>query len=217
MKQKNTQTPMFFGQFKKIFVKGFALWLIFSTFAGLSPAQDLPDEIRGYKVQKADVKIKGGNERRDDKDKSEAYVKVGDPSLAETSFSGVTIEISPEIDSLEHSGKVDFLTFHDFKVNGMPIEIKEYNESFEFKKNETIRLPKPIKIFLSTAQTLRGAVNEARDRKEEWDVTGRVFVFGRFKKWGFNFKRVVPIDVNIKIKNPIKKQGGLPDIIPQFD
>jgi hypothetical protein len=51
---------------------------------------------------------------------------------------------------------------------------------------------------------LRGAVRELKDSKEEWSVTGRVFVFGKFKKFGFNFKRVVPVEINIKIKNPLR-------------
>lgn len=210
MKSKNI------GQFKKVYLSLATLALL--LFAGLLQAQqDLPDEIRGYKVAKADIKIKGANEKRDEKDKSEAYVKVNDPQLVNTSLSGVTFEIMPELDSLEQSGKVDFLTFQDFKVNGMPVEIKEYTEPFEFKKNDVIKLPKPITVFISSSQTLQGAVGELRNRKEEWDVTGRVFVFGKFKKWGFNFKRVVPVDVNIKIKNPVQKDKlPLPDIIPQI-
>lgn len=221
MNQKNAETReelKKFGWFKKTNLRFAILSLCSLIFVVLLQAQELPDEIRGYKVQKADVKIKGANEKGDDKDKSEAYVTVNDPQLVSTTLSGVTFEIMPELDSLEQSGKVDFLTFQDFKVNGMPVEIAEYTEAFEFKKNDIIKLPKPIKVFLSTSQTLQGAVGELRDRKEEWVVTGRVFVFGKFKKWGFNFKRVVPVDVNIKIKNPIKKDKlQLPDIIPQFD
>ncbi len=184
--------------------------LFFLPFSTFSSAQDLPDKIRGYKVYKAKISVKNQNKRNSksaksvEKDNSEAYVKVGEPELVDVSLTGVTLELSAEIDALEQSGTVDFLTFKDFRVNGLAVDIEEYRESFEFRKNEIITLPKPVKIFVGTRQTLRGAVNEMRDSKAEWTVTGTVFVFGHFKKSFLKFKRVVPVEVNIKIKNPLR-------------
>ncbi len=185
--------------------------LVLLTFSTFSFSQDLPDKIRGYKVYKAKISVKNQNNgnsksaRSVEKDNSEAYVKVGEPELVDVSLTGVTLELSAEIDAFEQSGTVDFLTFKDFRVNGLAVDIKEYRESFEFKKNRIITLPKPVKIFIGAGQTLRGAVNEMRDSKAEWTVTGTVFVFGHFKKSFLKFKRVVPVEVNIKIKNPFKE------------
>ncbi len=173
-------------------------------FSSFIIAQDLPNEIRGYKVYKAKISVKNQTEKTDVKDKSEAFVKVGEPEVVDVSLTGVTLELSAEIDALEQSGTVDFLTFKDFRVNGLAVDVEEYRESFEFKKNQIITLPKPVKIFVGTGQTLRGAVNEMRDSKKEWTVTGTVFVFGRFKKSFLKFKRVVPVEINIKIKNPLR-------------
>ena len=175
----------------------------------LSFAQDLPKEIRGYKVYQAKISVKNQTERDDDKaaksDAPEAFVKVGKPELNEVSLTGITFEIPAEINSPEQSGKIDFLTFHDFRVNGLAVEVKEYRESFEFKKTQTIALPKPVKIFVGAGQTLRGALSELNNSKDEWTITGRVFVFGHFKKAGFKFKRVVPVEINLQIKNPLPK------------
>lgn len=186
--------------------------LLLSTFIGslfffssFIIAQDLPNEIRGYKVYKAKISVKNQTEKTDVKNKSEVFVKVGEPEVVDVSLTGVTIEFSAEIDALEQSGTVDFLTFKDFRVNGLAVDVEEYRESFEFKKNQIITLPKPVKIFVGTGQTLRGAVNEMRESKTEWTVTGTVFVFGRFKKSFLKFKRVVPVEINIKIKNPLKR------------
>ena len=41
------------------------------------------------------------------------------------------------------------------------------------------------------------------DTRTEWIVTGRVFVFGKFRRYGLYHKRVVPIDLNLTIKNPL--------------
>jgi hypothetical protein len=177
-------------------------------------AQDLPGELRGYKVHKVRITVTNKIDitERDDRNQSEAYARLTEPELTDTSLTGLTFEISAEIDPLDYKGKVDFLTFHNFKVNGLDVEIEEYRNSFEFKKNEVIKLPRPVKIFLSAKQVLKGALGEATDSQDEWTVTGRVFVFGRFKKWGFDIKRVVPVEVNVKIKNPVKTGNVLPKI-----
>ncbi|HEX8638119.1 MAG TPA: hypothetical protein VF692_08660 [Pyrinomonadaceae bacterium] len=171
----------------------------------LAHAQDLPDKIRGYKVYDAIIVVGTANEEFDRKLKSEAQVKIGEPELTEVSFTGVTFELSAEIFGLQQSGTIDFLTFRDFRVNDLAVEIEDYTHSFELKKNQIVKLPKPARISLGATQALRGALRESRESKAEWQVTGRVFVFGKFKKFGFSFKRVVPVEVNIKIKNPLKQ------------
>ena len=195
----------------------FTFYLLSFTF-GLY-AQDLPDEIRGYKVHKAKISVTNKTDntnKNTDKDKSEAFARLTEPELVDTSLAGLTFEISAEIDALDYKGKVDFLTFKDFTVNGMSVEIAEYTNSFEFKKNEAIKLPQPIEIFLGSRQALRGIFGETLNSKEEWTVTGTVFVFGRFKKYGFKVKRVVPVEVNVKIKNPARKVNILGGIIPSI-
>jgi hypothetical protein len=47
-------------------------------------------------------------------------------------------------------------------------------------------------------------MREMRDSKKEWTITGRVFVFGKFRKFGFEHKRVVPIDIHLTVANPIR-------------
>jgi hypothetical protein len=188
----------------------FILLANFAAGYAISPAQELPDELRGYKVHDAKITVTNRSGPTDRKDKSEAYVRLDDPVLTDKSLSGIAFDISGEIEPIGHSGKIDFLAFHDFVVNGVPVTIEEYIEPFEFRKNEVIRLPRPIKVNVDLLQTLRGALNEIRDSKEEWEVTGTVFVFGRFKKWGFNFKRVVPVRVNVSLKSPLR-DGFLKD------
>ena len=43
--------------------------------------------------------------------------------------------------------------------------------------------------------------------KDVWPVTGRVYVFGHFKKFLFKFKRVVPVELNISFKNPLRSKS----------
>lgn len=194
-----------FGRLEKSARAAAFVGVVIFLSALFAAAQDLPKEIRGYKVHRAAISVKNETEKAGKKDESQAFVKVGEPELVGVSLAGVTFELSAEIDFTGQSGTVDFLTFHDFRVNDLPVSIEEYKESFEFKKNETVVLPKPVEITVGAANTLRGALGEVNDSKEEWTVTGRIFVFGRFKKSFLKFKRVVPIEINITIKNPLRE------------
>lgn len=180
-------------------------WLIFMLAVSPAFAQKLPNEIRGYKIYRAKVSVKNESDKslKSAENAAEAVVKVGEPDIIDVSLTGVTLELPVDIDSLDQSGTIDFLTFKDFRVNGLKVDIEEYREAFDIKKHEPIILPKPVKIFVGTGQTLRGALKEFRNSKNEWTVTGTVFVFGRFKKAFIKFKRVVPVQVNIKVKNPL--------------
>lgn len=177
--------------------------MLFVTFPASTPAQKLPNEIRGYKVCAPRVKV-GNSTACDSKDRdSDALVTIGEPRLDSVSFTGMTIEISAEICSLEQSGRIDFLTFRDIRVNGVAVEIEEYRDRFQFKKNTPVSLLKPAKIFIGSRSIVKAAYKELVESKDEWSVTGTVLVFGRFKKMGFSVKRVVPIKIDFKIRNPV--------------
>ena len=182
------------------------LFLFFvSSFAN---AQELPDKIRGYKVHKAKISVKTIDQKgagRLESSDNEAFVKINEPEVLDVSLTGITFALEAELSTFEQSGTVDFLTFHDFRVNGLKVDVAEYDSSFKFQKNEPIFLPKPVTIFLGTAQALTGVVKEMKESKKEWRVTGRVFVFGKFKKSIFKFKRVVPVEIDILIKNPLNE------------
>jgi hypothetical protein len=166
-------------------------------------AQGLPKEIRGYKVYQpkpAKIKLVSTGEAR-----SAAPIAIRGSKLISVSPAGVTFETDIAVEPIPQNGKVDFLTFHNFTINGVHVDIEEYNSPFVIRKNEAFTLAKPATVFLPTLQIVEAAWKEMHDSRTEWAVTGRVFVFGRFKKFGMEFKRVVPIDVAFAIKNPIRR------------
>ena len=165
-------------------------------------SQELPKKIRGYKVHQDRIVIKTSDVGSSN-GSSDAVVKIGDPLAADISLTGVSFELPIEITAVDQSGKVDFLTFHDFRVNGISVEIEEYRHAFSFRKTESTKLPEPVTIVLPTASLVEAVWKETRESKREWAITGRVFVFGRYRKFGFHHKRVVPIDIKVQIKNPI--------------
>lgn len=173
-------------------------------------AQSLPSKIRGYKVYDAKVAVTNANGSLIEKDRSDAMVRILDPAITGISLSGAVFEIGAEITAVNQSGKVDFMTCRDLRVNGVPIEIEEYTHPFAFKEGEKITLPKPATISVKTANIAKAAYKELVDPKKDWSVTGTVFVFGKFRRFGFSFKRVVPVKIDLMIRNPLSSPTSDP-------
>jgi hypothetical protein len=169
--------------------------------------QELPQEIRGYKVQRASIDVVGpsGEPARSELD---ASISFGDPKLTQLSVTGLTFELEAEAKPMAASGTIEFLTFYDFQVNGIRVTVEDYSGPLQFRRNQTVKLPKPIKISIGRAAILQAAWNELTESKTTWTVTGRVFVFARFRKFGMSFKRVVPFDVRLSIRNPVSPVGN---------
>ncbi len=167
-------------------------------------AQSLPSKIRGYKVYAAKVVVTNTTGSAIQKDRPDATVRILDPAIVGVSLSGAVFEIGAEITAVNQSGKIDFMTCGDLRVNGVAIEIEDYAYPFAFKEGAKITLPKPATISIKTASIAKAAYKELVDPKKDWAVTGTVFVFGKFKRFGFSFKRVIPVKIDLTIKNPLK-------------
>ena len=174
------------------------------------PAQTYPKEIRGYKVELAKVELKKQNAKaadsRDETD-DDALIQLGEPKVTSLSPLGIGLEVPVTVAAVKQGGRVDFLTFEEMNVNGTTVTVNEYNHSFDLPTHEPVTLPAPVSIYISTPRALLGALGEWNRPQDVWPVTGRVYVFGHFKKFLFKFKRVVPVELSLSFKNPLKKQG----------
>lgn len=197
-----------FRRIKTNFTPACLLFFCFLFLTFSIHSQDLPDKIRGYKVHKTNILVQNQNLEADAEKKDLGVaMDFAEPEIADIGLLGINLELNSKLTVFGQSGKIDFISFKDFKVNGIKVDIEEYKESFDFKQGEPFELKKPVRIFVGTRQTLRGALNEYEDSKEKWLVTGRVFVFGKFKKFGFSFKRVIPVDVELLIDNPLQEKS----------
>jgi len=107
---------------------------------------------------------------------------------------------------IKQSGKVDFLLFEDMTVNDHSIEIDEYNRAFDLPTKKPLTLNEPLRFFIYTPIAALAAVGEWSDSRETWPVTGRVYVCGKYKKFLFSFKRCVPVELNLTMRNPLRGQ-----------
>ncbi len=180
-----------------------------AVFAESSAGQEqraYPKEIRGYKIERAKVEIKRQKEARksDEMGDADALIQFGEPRVARVTPLGLTLEVPITIAAVKQGGHVDFLTFEDMTVNGTPVSVEEYDHPFELPNKNSLVLREPIRLFISAPRVLLGALDEWGNSKELWPVTGRVYVFGRFKKFLFNFKRAVPNELNLALSNPLR-------------
>lgn len=173
-------------------------------------ARTYPKEIRGYKVERARVEIRkpkdnqGRAQPAGGAAEADALIHFGEPRIARMTPLGITMEVPVTVAAVKQGGHVDFLSFEDMVVNGTPVTIEDYMRPFDLPNKSPVLLPEPVRVFISTQSALLGALGEWNSTKESWPVTGRVYVFGRFKKFLFSFKRVVPVELNLTLPNPLK-------------
>lgn len=182
------------------------------TGATTAAAHAYPKEIRGYKVDRAKVEIKKQRESKKEKDSSNSapaesseLIALGDPSVLDISPLGITLAVPIRIAAVKQSGKVDFLTFEGMMVNGTPVTVEDYSHPFALPNDQPVVLPEPIRLFISTPRGLLGALSEFTNSKKVWPVTGRVYVFGHFRKSLLTFKRAVPVELKLSLPNPLLK------------
>lgn len=171
---------------------------------GSSHAGTYPKEIRGYKVERAEVELKKPRAESEGGAQGPSLITLGEPKVTSISPLGIYLEVPVTVAAVKQGGRVDFLTFEDMMVNGTPVTVNEYRHSFELPNDRPVTLPDPVTLYVSTPRALFGALGEWSRPKDVWPVTGRVYVFGRFKKFFFTFKRVVPVELALSFRNPLR-------------
>ena len=162
----------------KGFIRAFVAYFLF-TLALLSAlsygasAQDLPGKIRGYKVHEVSANAAG------------PAIRLSKPVLKLDGLLSIAVEAGGEFTSPEHGGRVDFLSFHDIRVNGVAVDVEEYRHAFEFKKGTSVLLAAPIRGRIGLTGAAETAFRELTETRSDWRVTGTAFVFGKFKRFGF--------------------------------
>ena len=173
------------------------------TAVATAAAQAYPSKIRGYKVYNADVRVRSADPASKGSG-NDAELHLTPLRVIDIGITGITVAAGGTIYGNEHSGKIHFLTFENFRINGIPIEIDEYTTQFSFSKGAAVDLPVPAHIFINTISLAKAVKSELFDRKDRWHIDGTVFVFGKFKRFGIGFKRVVPVRIDIEIDNPLR-------------
>jgi hypothetical protein len=135
----------------------------------------------------------------------DALIRLGTPQLARVTPLGITFEVPVVVSPVKQSGHVDFLMFEDMVVNGSSVEIDEYHRAFDLPNKDPLTLREPLRFYIYLPNALLAALGDWSDSKETWPVTGRIYVFGKFKKGPFSFKRCIPVELSVTMRNPLKR------------
>ena len=194
----SNNTPQF-----QLFVTAAAV-LVLAMSTSSAQTVEYPKQMRGYKVERAVVEVKSSKNSSSPDD----LIKFGDPKLIKATPLGISLEIPVVVSPVTQKGVVDLLVFEDMQVNGTSVAVEDYEFGFDLPGQEPLVLKRPLKIFITLPSAILAAVDEWADTKETWPVTGRVYVFGKFKKTLFNFKRCIPVELNLTMQNPMHGDPG---------
>jgi hypothetical protein len=193
----------------QILVATSLFWPAVLCLSTLAQKPSYPTKIRGYKVERAVVEVKKQQKKSKNttadqhESETDALIRFGDAQLARVTPLGITLEIPIVIAPVQQKGRVDFLIFEDMVVNDIPVEIDEYRRTFDLPNREELTLREPVRFYIYLPSAVLAAIGEWSESKERWLVTGRVYVFGNFKKSIFSFKRCIPVELSITMRNPL--------------
>ncbi len=173
------------------------IFLLLAAFA--VTGQKYPDRIDGYKVHKKPVVIRSNDQKADKRDFD---LQFEDPAFAGASITAVKFELQANVRS-EHSAKIEKIRFENLTVNGISVEVNEFNAGFTLISDEMLRLPERFKASVSSLRAAKAVWLELTDPKKEWRVKGTAYIFGRFKRFGMTFRRAIPVEFDLLVKNPI--------------
>ena len=175
------------------------------TRARSTTPREYPKEIRGYKLERASIELKR-DKKGGDSASQNGIITFGQAKVVSITPFGVTLEIPIVVAAVKQKGKVDFLSFYDMTINGTQVDVDDYNGPFDLPNDHSLILGQPITVFIAMPAALVGAVQDWATPKETWRVTGVAYVFGQFKKWIFKGKRVVPVELDLQMRNPLRSE-----------
>ena len=118
-------------------------------------------------------------------------------------ITGAKAQVTGEIESLRHEGQIDLLIFRDLTVNGSPVQVADHKENFRLEKGRPYRLRRPLEVTTGPLTTIKAAVSDSLRKAPRLQINGTVLVFGRFKRFGFTHKRVIPVKIALSIENTL--------------
>ena len=204
------------------------LLLFIASTTALAQTRSYPKELRGYKIERTAIEIRKPESRNGRTGKSQpsqnaskgdgqteeqsasdsdvdALIQFGQPQLARVTPLGITFKVPIVVAPVTQKGRVDFLIFEDMTVNDTSVQIDEYHRGFDLPNKKASTLRDPLSFYIYLPSAVLAAIGDWNDSKATWPVTGRVYVFGKFKKGLFSFKRCVPVELNLTMRNPLQE------------
>ncbi|KXK04063.1 MAG: hypothetical protein UZ17_ACD001000977 [Acidobacteria bacterium OLB17] len=167
--------------------------------AFLAMGQGYSDRIDGYKVHKRPIVI-----RSIDREESSGDVnfRLDGIAFAGVAITAIKFEIRASVSS-KRTATIERVRFEELSANGIPVKAEDLTREFVLPAGELTAIPDPLVCEVSSFGAAKAAWNELTDPKKEWRIKGKAFIFGRFRRFGMTFRRAVPVEIDVLVKNPI--------------
>jgi len=182
------------------------LILVAAPSTPLAQSVGYPKEIRGYKVERAAVELRETKQKNAQQNTTPQPITFGSPRVAAITPLGITLEIPVVVAPVKQKGHVDFLVFEKMKVKDTSVEIDEYHRAFDLPNKKPLTLKEPLRFYVYLPNAIMVAIDDLTNTAKEWPITGIVYVFGKFNRSVFRFKRVIPVEINMTTPNPLHKE-----------
>jgi len=182
------------------------LILVAAPSTPLAQSVGYPKEIRGYKVERAAVELRETKQKNAQQNTTPQLITFGSPRVAAITPLGTTLEIPVVVAPVKQKGHVDFLVFEKMKVKDTSVEIDEYHRAFDLPNKKPLTLKEPLRFYVYLPNAIMVAIDDLTNTAKEWPITGIVYVFGKFNRSVFRFKRVIPVEINMTTPNPLHKE-----------
>ncbi len=104
------------------------------------------------------------------------------------------------VDTVPIEGKVHKIKFENLKLNEVSFTIPQV-DSFEIPKNPPYEIEDPLIVKAAYGDIALGMLREMLEPNYTFQVTGRIYVYGKFKIDRRNKKAVIPVDVNVELSS----------------
>jgi len=189
-------------------------WAVASEQAQSGSNPQYGDEIRGYKVERS-AKLTGQPAAASDESiiNLAGLIELGQVKLGALSLERLNLEIPITIRPIQQKGEVQFMVFDQMTLNRVPFTVSEYQTPFRIPNTSALTLPRNVELHLTYANVARTALVSLVAPEQPLRIQGNVLVFGRFKRLGLSFKRVVPLSFSFERPNPLADYAVLKRVI----
>ncbi|MBI4469258.1 MAG: hypothetical protein HY650_08065 [Acidobacteria bacterium] len=209
--------PHFAALFTVLFLSTGAAASLGSTAPELHPweVQDSnPSGARKSEAGKWPTKIDGYQVYRPDKDEAgviEFYdlIDITGVTPRQLTTDSLTVGLRIVLHPVEISGEIEVLRFEDMKLNGVPFQIAEVRSTFPLPAKEPKPLPEDLALTVRFSEVGPALLRNLLEPDKDLMIEGNALIFGRFRKFGIPFKRVVPVELKTRRPSPLAGMPGL--------
>lgn len=116
------------------------------------------------------------------------------------------------VDTVPIQGKVHKIKFENLKLNEVSFSIPQM-DAFDIPKSPPYEIEDPLIIKAAYGDIALGMLREMLEPNYTFQVSGRIYVYGKFKIDRKNKKAVIPVDINVELSSDTLAESDYRDAV----